>query len=172
VSYDDKNFLALGFRVRHKYARRPGRLSKCVLCGVKRRQRSGGWEYLLPDATWTTSNPPCARKMLVVETAPMTSEAVRARAGALEGAARRCDQLAMLWDRCVSDHVRAATARQCAVEIRALQAAKSEELVRCGHCGAEIQADPLSHRCVQQPQPLCGVVVRWDGRLDSPERKP
>ena len=67
MSYDDKSFMARGFRVRHKYKRRRGCYGVCERCGVKRRSTSSGWEYQVPPErlgmkSWTTSNPPCVKR--------------------------------------------------------------------------------------------------------------
>ena len=69
MSYNDREFMRRGYRVRHKYGpRRRGRIAKCVRCGVKRRKTSSGWEYLLPlqlgwPRRWGSSNPPCVPKV-------------------------------------------------------------------------------------------------------------
>jgi hypothetical protein len=74
MSYDDKSLMQQGFRVRHKYKRRPHCHSVCERCGVKRRKTSSGWEYFDParqpqpiDGSkskphWTSSNPPCVKR--------------------------------------------------------------------------------------------------------------
>jgi hypothetical protein len=76
MSYDDKNFMTRGFRVRHKYKRRHGCHGVCERCGVKRRATSSGYEYFDPrrqpqpvppqikklPAYWTSSNPPCVKR--------------------------------------------------------------------------------------------------------------
>lgn len=75
MSYDDKSFMAQGFRVRHKYKRRRKCHNVCEFCGVKRRKTSSGWEYFDPARQptyansskkhppyWTTANPPCVKR--------------------------------------------------------------------------------------------------------------
>jgi hypothetical protein len=69
MSYDDKSFMARGFRVRHKYKRRRKCHGVCERCGVKRRRVSSGWEYQLPQTylsptikPWMMHNPPCVKK--------------------------------------------------------------------------------------------------------------
>ena len=64
MSYDDRRFMAAGFRVRHKYRRRGRGLGVCVRCGVKRRYRSSGWQWLLAGRghSWMSTNPPCMHK--------------------------------------------------------------------------------------------------------------
>jgi hypothetical protein len=77
MSYDDKSFMARGFRVRHKYKRRRKCHSVCERCGVKRRSTSSGYEYFNPAQQptyappnhkkkhppyWSSANPPCVKK--------------------------------------------------------------------------------------------------------------
>jgi len=76
MSYNDKDFMARGFRVRHKYKKRRWgcHTSTCELCGVKRRSTSSGWEYFDParqprpadgskaKAYWSSNNPPCVQR--------------------------------------------------------------------------------------------------------------
>jgi hypothetical protein len=63
MSYDDKNFMTQGFRVRHKYKRRRGCHGVCERCGVKRRATTSGWEYFNPlSGSWSMSNPPCVKR--------------------------------------------------------------------------------------------------------------
>lgn len=74
MSYNDRDFMARGFRVRHKYKRRRGCHGVCERCGVKRRSTSSGWEYFDPATQpqpvdgskakpyWTSSNPPCVKR--------------------------------------------------------------------------------------------------------------
>ena len=69
MSSNDKDWMSRGYRVRHKYGpRRKGCLARCVLCGVKRRKVSSGWEYSTPIVSvsgrpmWTMENPPCVKK--------------------------------------------------------------------------------------------------------------
>lgn len=65
MSWNDPFFMAAGFRVRHKYKRRPGiNTQTCVLCGCKRRKTTSGWQWLagLPPK-WMTVNPPCVEKV-------------------------------------------------------------------------------------------------------------
>jgi hypothetical protein len=64
MSWNDKHFMARGYRVRHLYsAYRRGRRQQCELCGVKRRRAPSGWRYLpMGSSAWSSSNPPCARK--------------------------------------------------------------------------------------------------------------
>jgi len=74
MSYDDKSFMAQGFRVRHKYKKRRKCHGVCERCGIKRRATSSGYEYFDPHRQptcmnkqkhppyWTASNPPCVKK--------------------------------------------------------------------------------------------------------------
>lgn len=62
MSSDNKFYGTNGYRVKHTYKRTGKSLPVCVLCGVKRRKVSSGWEYWRPnEKTWGMNNPPCIK---------------------------------------------------------------------------------------------------------------
>jgi hypothetical protein len=79
MSYDDKYFLSVGRRVKHRYKHGKGGTRTCALCGCKRRRKPSGYEYraqifaidlrgIKPDRptgkyrAWSSMNPPCVMK--------------------------------------------------------------------------------------------------------------
>ena len=62
MSSDDKFYSQNGYRVRHAYKKARKSHPVCVLCGVKRRKISSGWEYWKPnEKRWCINNPPCIK---------------------------------------------------------------------------------------------------------------
>lgn len=63
MSHDDKYFMSVGYRVRHKYKRSRGNTQTCELCDCKRRWKRVGYEYLKAPIKrttfkWSSLNPP------------------------------------------------------------------------------------------------------------------
>ena len=76
MSWDDKYFMSIGKRVRHKYKRGRSNTKTCELCGCKRKRVSSGYKYQVvitkgfdgrklrkPSVQpWSNNNPPCVDK--------------------------------------------------------------------------------------------------------------